>query len=170
MKTRWLITLLVVFTLAIPAFGQTSPTEEKTANVRRLLTLIGAEKIQASMFDQFMNIFKSSFARTAKPDERTQKVLDRMTVLIAEELKKVDFTQLYVDLYSKNFTNDEIKELIQFYESPVGRKTIQTLPAVTQEAMTRGAELGQIATKRALERMAQEFPELGPMLNAAPAK
>jgi hypothetical protein len=170
MKTRWFITLLVVFALAIPAFGQTSSAEEKTANVRRLLTLIGAEKIQATMFDQFMNIFRSSFAKTAKPDERTQKVLDRMTVLIAEELKRVDFTQLYVDLYSKNFTNDEIKELIQFYESPVGRKTIQVLPTVTQEAMTRGAELGQIATKRALVRIAEEFPELKPMLNPAPAR
>jgi hypothetical protein len=170
MRTRWFITLLVVVALTIPAFGQTSPTEEKTANVRRLLTLIGAEKIQASMFDQFMNIFKSSFAKTAKPDERTQKVLDRMTVLVSEELKKVDFTQLYVDLYSKYFTNDEIKELIHFYESPVGRKTIQVLPTVTQESMARGAELGQIATKRALERLAEEFPEFKALLNAAPGK
>ena len=170
MRTRWFITLLVVVALTVPAFGQTSPAEEKAANVRRLLTLIGAEKLQASMLDQFMNIFNSSFSKSAKPDEQTQKILDRMTVLISEELKKVDFTQLYVDLYSRYFTNDEIKELIHFYESPVGRKTIQVLPTLTQESMTRGAELGQIATKRALERMAEEFPELKAFLNAEPGK
>ena len=170
MRTRWFVTLLVAFALTIPAFAQTSPTEDKTANVRRLLTLMGAEKLQASIIDQFMNIFKSSFAKTARPDERSQKILDRMTTLFTEEVKKADFLQMTADLYSKNFTNDEIKELIQFYESPVGRKTIQVLPTVTQESMTRGAELGQIAAKRALERMAEEFPEFKALLNAAPGK
>jgi uncharacterized protein len=166
MRTRWCITLLVVFALTLPAFGQTSPAEEKTANVRRLLALMGAEKLQAQILDQFMNIFKSSFANAAKPDERTQKILDRMTTLFTEEIKKADFMQMSSELYGKYFSNDEIKELIRFYESPTGRKLTEVLPTLSQESVRRGAELGQNAGKRAFERLAEEYPEFKALLNA----
>ncbi|NRB08638.1 MAG: DUF2059 domain-containing protein [Richelia sp.] len=41
----------------------------------------------------------------------------------------------YPALYSKDFTNEEIKGLIAFYETPLGRKTISVMPKLLQESI-----------------------------------
>ncbi|MBN2641745.1 MAG: DUF2059 domain-containing protein [Victivallales bacterium] len=49
-------------------------------------------------------------------------------------------------IYMKNFTDEELKELIIFHKTPVGRKTAMLMPVLTSE----GAALGQ---KRVQENM-----------------
>jgi uncharacterized protein len=83
---------------------------------------------------------------------------------MSEEFKQVNFNTMYIDLYDKYFTNEEIKGLIQFYESPVGRKAIEVLPAITQESMKHGMEVGSVVGQKALDRLVREFPELKSVL------
>jgi hypothetical protein len=45
-------------------------------------------------------------------------------------------TDRLVMLYHRNFTHEEITQLIAFYQTPFGRKTIDTLPKLTSEAMS----------------------------------
>ncbi len=47
--------------------------------------------------------------------------------------KMVD--EVYVPLYAKYFTLEDIKAINEFYKSPAGKKTIETTPAITAEAM-----------------------------------
>jgi hypothetical protein len=56
--------------------------------------------------------------------------------------------------------------LIQFYESPVGKKAIAVLPAITQEGMKRGMELGSTVGEKVLTRLVNEFPDLKSVLQA----
>jgi len=52
------------------------------------------------------------------------------------EIFKVDEVLLrLVPIYDKYYTDEELKELITFYRSPVGRKVIETIPSIMQEAM-----------------------------------
>jgi hypothetical protein len=44
-----------------------------------------------------------------------------------------------IKLYTDTFTEDELKAIVQFYQTPAGQKAIKTLP----ELMSRGAEIGQ---------------------------
>ena len=83
---------------------------------------------------------------------------------------KVDFSGINRELYDKYFSNDEILGLIAFYESPVGKKTLQILPEVQKEAMNRGAELGQQAALKALDRWAAEYPEVQKILQSQKPK
>jgi hypothetical protein len=52
-----------------------------------------------------------------------------------------------VPAYSKYYTHDEIKQLIAFYETPLGRRVVEVTPSITQETMligqTWGEKLGQ---------------------------
>lgn len=68
-----------------------------------------------------------------------------------KELKSEFAAMPIVDLigvYDKHFSHDEIKELIKFYQSPIGQRFIKELPAVTQESMQIGQEWGkEIAAK-----------------------
>jgi len=62
-------------------------------------------------------------------------------------------------IYMRHFSEDELRALTSFYQTPVGRKAIDELPA----AMKEGAELGM---RRAKEHSA----ELEEMLKAARAE
>jgi uncharacterized protein len=61
-----------------------------------------------------------------------------------------------IDLYVEAFTEEELRELIFFYSSPVGQKALEVMP----ELMRRGTELGT-------RRVQQHLPELERMIQAA---
>jgi len=161
MKTKSLSVLLILFAAASPAFAQQVPAKsEKAANIERLLKLVGADKLQGQMLDQAIGMLKPLFAADGQGDETNRKMMNRFSDIMSEELRKVDLSRIAPELYDKYFTNDEIKGLISFYESPLGQKTIQVLPALSAESMSRGQKLGQQAGERAFQRFLQEFPEV----------
>jgi len=93
-------------------------------------------------------------------------LLARFSEIMAQEFGKLDFTDITRMLYDKYFTNDEIKGLIAFYETPVGRKAAQVLPRLSTEAMSRGEQLGQEASQKAFQHLIEEFPDLQKTMNA----
>jgi hypothetical protein len=48
-----------------------------------------------------------------------------------------------IPVYDKHFTHQEILELLAFYQTPIGKKTILVLPKVTNESMLAGQRWGQ---------------------------
>jgi hypothetical protein len=38
-------------------------------------------------------------------------------------------------IYDKNFTDQEVKDLLAFYKSPIGLKMVEKQPAMQQESM-----------------------------------
>jgi uncharacterized protein len=153
--------VLIIFALTAPAIGQTTDSNsEKQDNIRHLMTVMGVEKLTQTMLDQYLQAMKPILAKSSTNNEDVRKRLDRFSEIMSEEFKHVDLSTLHVELYDKYFTNDEIKGLIQFYESPVGKKYIEVLPAITQESMKRGMEVGSAVGQKALARLLEEFPEL----------
>jgi hypothetical protein len=169
MKRCFLMVGLFIALAAIPAVGQTKLSDpDKEADIRHLLKITGVEKIQQSMIGQMLEILKPLLPDPSKGDPRVQKMLDRMTQLLTEEFMKADFAGLTLSLYDKYFSKDDIKGLIQFYESPVGQKSIEVLPSLTQESMSKGMEMGQAILPKVVARMTDEFPELKSILKPPP--
>lgn len=54
-----------------------------------------------------------------------------------------------IQMYEKHYTTEELKGLTEFYSSPLGQKTISTMPAL----MAEGAQLG-------MQRVQANLPEL----------
>ena len=63
-----------------------------------------------------------------------------------------------VGIYVSEFTEQELKELIAFYQTPVGKKTVAKMPLL----MVKGAELSQ-------KRMQDHMPELQAAIAASQA-
>lgn len=57
-----------------------------------------------------------------------------------------------IKLYNENFTRDELEELLAFYETPLGQKTLVQLPKILQDSMALG---NKIAEKHAPSFQAQ---------------
>jgi len=134
--------LLLVVACATPALAE-ELTAEKRADIEQLLEMTGSAEIGRQMAGAVVQQM-TVFLRKARPDI-PQRVLD---VLPAE----VDgvfmdnigtLMDLTIPLYHKYFTGAEIKELIRFYSTPLGKKAIESMPALMGEAIALGQQWGQ---------------------------
>lgn len=105
---------------------------------------VGAGKVQ-----KFMDTFSTQFNANASPSA----VTDAM-----------------VTIYAKNFSMEDIQGLIQFYETPLGKRVVKTLPEVSQQSQRMGVEMEQNAALTVLRGMSNEYPEIKPMLPADDGK
>ncbi len=69
---------------------------------------------------------------------------------IANETLSAEFTKAFegpdalmpqiVSVYAKYFTHDDIRAMLAFYQTPVGKKTIQAMPMLLQDSATVGQQ------------------------------
>jgi len=105
--------------------------------------------------------------RKSKPEipERVVEIIKgEMTSLIDEEMKNEKFYDYFVPIYDKYYSHKEIKALIDFYKTDLGRKTINVLPYITQESMMAGQKwgesIGPVFVERITERLKAEGIDL----------
>lgn len=60
----------------------------------------------------------------------------------AKQFFSDNLVKVYVPIYQKHLTLDDLKKIVAFYESPVGKKLGAVTPAITMEGMTAGQQLG----------------------------
>ena len=80
-------------------------------------------------------------------------------------LAEVDFrkfqTDLSVPLYDKYFTEKELADLVAFYRTPTGKKSLQVMPELFAESIRLSNELlGPAFTRIAQEAIDEELEEL----------
>src|SRR6516225_10241752 len=82
-------------------------------------------------------------------------VWGQFTGICAEEMKRSlpELEEPIIAIYDANFSADEIKQLVAFYQSPVGRKIVIQLPQLMQQSVSMGQSWGQQAGARAVERI-----------------
>jgi len=93
-------------------------SEEKKELILRLLTANKAlEGIKMTLRDGVANL----------PLER-RKAFDEL--LDADEL-----VMRFVEVYAKYFSEEDLREMVRYYTSPVGQKNIETMPEVVKESL-----------------------------------
>ncbi len=161
MKTRIAVTwlfLTLIPGLALSASPQIDPGKE--ADIRRLLEATGASKLGATMGAQMAEQIKPLLMKALPPGERSQKIVDTFIQKLLLQANAEEFTKRVIPIYDKHLTDEDIKGLIQFYESPLGRRVVQVLPVISQESFTAGAQWGQQLSQEVLRQMQEEYPEL----------
>lgn len=160
--------IAIALTLAsLPLNAQEAeiPPEKRTA-LRQLMFVTGATQI----VEQFSDIFIQQMTQTlqsSRPDlpVRAFTVLgEEVQQVIAEEIEGGSLETLFMPIYDKYFTLEEVRGLLEFYESDIGRKSIEVLPMLTQESVqvgqAWGASIGPKIGQRVTERLAKEGIEL----------
>ncbi len=94
---------------------------EKINNIEKLLEITGARNMTQQILTQMLNSIKSE-----EPQVPT-----KFWDTFAAELNPDEMINEYIPLYDKYFTNEEIKEIIGFYETPIGQKTSAVTPQIT---------------------------------------
>lgn len=142
----------------------------KEADIRRLLDLAGTTALVQQMVERTEQNLKPVLAGSLPPGDYR----DQLIQLFFERFNSKFTSQRVVDLaiarYDENFSDDEIKGLIGFYGTPLGRKVATVLPKMMQELQEDGAKLGRQIGEQSMVEVLQEHPDLKQALQAAAAQ
>jgi hypothetical protein len=119
----------VLMSAAVLSFSQTQ-TKEK--DITRLVEIMNMKSLAVQIFDMLI----------PQLAQLVPSVPQNVWDLFREKIDIDDFIKLHVAIYDRHFTHEEIKELIRFYESPIGRRVIEETPAMTEESMIAGQQWG----------------------------
>lgn len=125
---------ITIFTLliTISTFGQ-----DKAADLKHLFEIMQSEKMIDGMFDNMIPAITQQARSQIKGEDAQEKFDSYMEFVMTatKEMTKKMINEEMVKIYDKHFTQDEIKELIKFYESSIGKKMIEKTPDLTKDLM-----------------------------------
>jgi hypothetical protein len=132
---------LILCALAMPAFAQApakQPTPEHVALARAVLDFTGARSSFDGVLVKLLSDARNTIVRT-RPTLQTD--VETALLAIGDKLKNADeelVGQIAV-VYAQKFTEQELKDIAAFYQSPAGKKLVAEMPSV----LTRSYELMQ---------------------------
>jgi hypothetical protein len=133
MKTIIRIFMLAGLLLSINCVkAQTSDFDK---DLEKFLQISGSTSTYNMIYDQMKTQLKMM-----KPGVPDSLWVNLKTEVFDNEVKEL--TKQLVPLYKKHFTHKDVKEMISFYESQVGKKLATKTPVLTGEAMQIGQTWG----------------------------
>jgi len=146
------------------------------ASIEKLLVDTQADKTLTSIQQQIDSMMQNTLQQATQgqpvsPDQ--QKILDafrqKSTAALKEQLDYDNLKSTFVQIYAESFSQDEVDQLIAFYEGPTGKMFVAKMPIVMQRSMTlmqqKMAPMLQI-----IQQAAKEMKEQLDALKQAPAK
>lgn len=144
---------------AVPAGAQT-PDKQHIQAARAMMDKSGAAKGFDSVVPNFLEESKRMFLQT-RPEIATQ--LDQVSIAIAPDFlkRKEELLDQIAVLYARRFTAPELRQIENFYSTPIGRKFVDLLPGILQEARGLSADWGSQLSEDIVTRMRAEMKKRG---------
>jgi hypothetical protein len=128
-----------------------APEDAFTQDIRQLLTLTGAAALDTKMAGISL---KESLK--GNESEFTKKFYERFIYEMTEGRAKQWLTNLYIRAYRRYFSPSEIKQLIVFYQTPLGKKISAQLPDLMGDVMKDARQIGMYLGARISEELMNE--------------
>jgi len=146
---------------ALSAADAQTATDPQTTAAEELLQLSGAEKSLEQVSKQMKQMFATQFAAMNVPPERraiTEKYFGQLADLVAKEMSWQSVRGEFISLYTSIYMEEEIRELIKFYKSPIGQRFVEKMPLLTERTM----QISQTHMKNLIpeiQRLSQQLAE-----------
>lgn len=133
--------MLLALALAVP-YAAAHAAEPSDADIDRLLQASRAQSLLNGVIPQLEAMqqqeFEKHFAGKELNAEQTAEVarIQAKTREIAQKaLSWEEMRPLYVDVYKKTYTREEVRAIAKFYESPAGKSLLDKNPLLMQNLM-----------------------------------
>ena len=160
-KHAWVLVIWLTACLSVaePARSQT-PAPDAMAAARELIETMHAADFFKSIVPAMMQGLKPAIVQNRPQVERD---FDAIAPLLLEgfNARMSELIEQIAVLYARNFTADELREVVAFYRRPTGQKFVQKLPAISQESMVLGQRFGQSIGNEIRARMIEELRKRG---------
>ena len=154
---------------ALPAAAQPVQTQTPADTARALSDLV----VLGPMMDQMIDAMAAPMAQMLERDfpGRGQVV----AAILVEEMQ-VEFARLMPELedqvalmMARHFTHQEMLELLAFYESPLGQRTLEVMPAMMTELMPYSMQFGERVAAGVMPRVMTRLQALDAPAPQTPA-
>jgi uncharacterized protein len=142
----------------------------KEADIRKLLQLTGTSALMQQTMDSMDKGIKPMMVNSLPEGDYRQTLIDLFFEKFHAKLDTRKLLDLAVPIYDKYFTDADIKGLIQFYETPLGQKTVKALPQITAELTDAGRNMGASVARDSMLEVIAEHPELQKAMEEAQQK
>lgn len=144
MKRPLLISLLSLFA----PFAQAEPTAESLEAAKVLTQTLGLDKQNEAGMATMAPMIENLAKRLQLNEEESNELREAYKQWFTQDLDQTKLREAVTKLYAEKFTAEELKELNQFYLSPIGQKTVKSMPEIMQRSAALGMEEAQ--SKQAL--------------------
>ncbi len=165
---RLILTLCLVLACGTAYSGE----KEHRALAEELIKITDGDKVMDGMKAQVSMVFQqiTSQMNVQEADKpKLEKYTKRFEDILKEDMDWGKVRTQYVDLYTGTFTEKEIKSLVDFYKSDLGKKVSEKMPELMQKSMLVARTHMEIVVPK-LEALTEEMrKEFEPAAPAAPA-
>jgi len=137
------ITLLL---FAFLWFFNSNAQNSKTDDIRELMEYTGMDKVGDQIVNEYISVNKTDYG------ENIPGLWDTINVVLNEGLSGL--LDSIVLIYDKVYTHDEIKSMMEIYQTPIGKKMIETMPLITKLSMQAGENWASENMKKIKDRIA----------------
>ncbi len=133
MSIARLILTFVLISVPLHA-AEKSPAE-------RLYEAIDMQGTGAATAKAAMKPMMDNFKAQGLPPEALAEISTATDLFFNKTFNDPEMKKSLVKLYEQKFTNDELEEMLRFYDTPTGRKSLLTMPEIMGEASKIGQKL-----------------------------
>ena len=139
----------------------------KEADIRRLLDLTKFALLATQIMEGMEGSIKPLMMSSFPPGEYRERLIDLFFAKFHSKISADQLLGLAVPIYEQYYTHDEIKGLIQFYETPLGQKLTSVQAQISGELQAAGRKWGEGLGRDSMLEVLAEHPELATALEAA---
>mgnify|MGYP001038458461 CR=1 FL=1 len=142
-KVKLVVKVMIIGLICmVGSFVNANPnTNPYYESVEELLLIMKIDENLSNSLAQIRPMILQQFQQ-ATPEEMTpeqvqvmEKFIGRLLDLMEEEMRWEKIKDDYIQVYMSIYTEEEIQELIKFYRTPVGQKTIDQMPILVEKSM-----------------------------------
>jgi hypothetical protein len=140
--------------------ARASIAADKQANIRRLLELTNAGAVATQAMDEMEKTIRPLMTDSLPPGEYRDKLVELFFQKFHEKRDPAKLIDLMVPIYDKYYTADDIKGLINLYQTPLGKKMTTALPKIMAESQAAGGQWGRELGRECMMEVLEEHPEM----------
>jgi hypothetical protein len=146
--------------LSSATVGAQQPSATAIATAKELITVKGATALYDPILTGVVEKAKGVFLQT---NPMLQKDLNEVAAKLRTELapRIAEVVNETARLYASRFTEQELKDAIAFYKSPLGRKLLAEEPALADQSMRSAATWADKLSEEVMNKMRAEMRRRG---------
>jgi hypothetical protein len=130
------------------------------AAAKELLALKGANGVYANIIANVVQRSKDSLIQT---NLNYQRDLTEVAIIVVKTLagREQEITENWAKIYANEFTEQDLKDLVAFYKSPLGQKLLATEPRAIQFSMSYMNQWAQVFAQTVNDQFRAEMKKRG---------
>lgn len=143
-----------------PTQAEAPPMDaDKLAQLQRLFEVSGSKRNIHELIGGVLESMKPQIARGLPPGERSQQIATAVVRKLSSMIDSDEFFLHLAMIYDNFFTQEDVKDLITFYESPAGKHFAAVMPQMTQRFIRGTQQWIDERIPKMMEQILNDYPE-----------